>query len=233
MDNINYDDLYENAVVDFSNRYGLKHKITQNSETQPEYSYLNYYNNNVQESQYEQNNNAQNQNIGTSQNTSEPVKQDYSKFNGFEQFNRLYDKVQAYNPDAAKYRNILTKIASLESSFRPGIKNNIGAAGYFQFMENTRKSIMKKLGKPTDLQYFISNPEIQILAAIQLAKDFENSFSKEDLQLAQQNGHTLNGLISGAWLGGVGGVRRYLRNGKDASDGGTTVSKRIKIGDVI
>jgi len=64
-----------------------------------------------------------------------------------------------------------------------------------------------------------------------LAKDFENSFSTSDLELARKKGHTINGLISGAWLGGTGGVKRYLKSGKDASDGGTTVSKRIKIGD--
>jgi hypothetical protein len=43
----------------------------------------------------------------------------------------------------------------------------------------------------------------------------------------------MNGLISGAWLGGAGSVKKYLKTGKDSSDGGTTVSKRIKIGDLV
>ncbi|WP_287385555.1 hypothetical protein [Lachnospira sp.] len=43
---------------------------------------------------------------------------------------------------------------------------------------------MKKIGKSTNKQAFLNNPELQILAAIELAKEFENSFSKDYLQLA-------------------------------------------------
>lgn len=223
MEIINYDDLYEQAVVDFSVKMGLNTKKSPSKnysledflperEEHPKISYVSAPTTNQ-----------------TSQDNK--VKEDYSKFNGYQQFNRAYDKVQAYNPDASKYRSLLTKIASIESSFRPGIVNRIGAAGYFQFIDSTRNGIMKKIGKSTNKQTFLNNPELQILAAIELAKEFENSFGSEYLRLASQKGHTLNGLISGAWLGGVGGVKRYLKSGKDSSDGGTTISKRIKIGD--
>lgn len=228
MELINYDDLYEQAIVDFSNKTGLK----------PFKSYSKTYNLTdflpVREEPTVQESVIQEQPV---QNTSQVVKnkpkEDYSRFKGYEQFNRAYDKVQAYNPDAARYRNLLTKIASIESGFRLGVVNNIGAAGYFQFIDSTRNGIMKKIGKSTNKQTFLNNPELQILAAIELAKEFENSFGKDYLQLASQKGHTINGLISGAWLGGVGGVKRYLKSGRDSSDGGTTISKRIKIGDYI
>ena len=222
MDIINYDDLYDQAVVDFSIKMGLPvmKNNTKNSSLEdflPE--------------KIEQSSNFYTQDIPSK--TQSTPKEDYSKFNGYQQFNRIYDKVQAYNPDAAKYRDLLTKIASIESSFRPSITNKIGAAGYFQFIDTTRVNIMKKIGKSTNKQTFLDNPELQILAAVELAKEFENSFGDEYLKLASQKGHTINGLISGAWLGGVGGVKRYLKSGKDSSDGGTTVSKRIKIGDQV
>lgn len=231
MEIINYDDLYENAVIDFSNKIGLK--LTDNYSKKYNLSDFLPENDSPDIDQT-----IVEKNIPTPpkqqtvQNT-QVVKEDYSKFKGYEQFNRAYDKVQAYNPDAIKYRSLLTKIASIESGFRVGVVNKIGAAGYFQFIDSTRNGIMKKIGKSTNKQTFLNNPELQILAAIELAKEFENSFSSDYLKLASQKGHSINGLISGAWLGGVGGVKRYLKTGRDSSDGGTTVSKRIKIGDQV
>ena len=231
MDIINYDNLYEDAVVDFSNHLGLKpfpqienaqefEELTGNSPQQ--YDVDTHYNNIQRDTQ-----------SSTKEEPPKKSKENYSKFSGFEQFNRLYDKVQAYNRDAARYRDILTKIASIESSFRPQVVNSIGAAGYFQFIDSTRNNVMRKLGKPTSKQYFLNNPEVQILAAIELAKEFEKSFSPQEIETAKQRGHTLSGLISGAWLGGAQGVKRYLKTGKDSSDGNTTISKRIKIGDSV
>ncbi len=223
MEIINYDDLYNDAVVNFSNQYGIKAV----SYKPTSFSLRDYLT--EQPAQIKQD--VKTSTTQTQEQASKSKPQDYSKFSGFEQFNRVYDRVQAYNPDAAKYRSLLTKIASLESSFRPEEVNKIGAAGYFQFIDSTRNGIMKKLGKSTNKQTFLKNPELQILAAIELAKEFENSFNQEELKKASQKGHTINGLISGAWLGGVQGVRRYLNKGKDSSDGGTTISARIKIGD--
>ena len=233
MEFIDYDKLYNEAIIDFSNQLGLGNKTPQLSEDSPlnELAQLveqTTQDEEITEQESPDNQVASNQTVKTSNSTP-----NYSKFKGFEQFNRLYDKVQAYNPDAAKYRQILTKIASLESSFRPSIVNGIGAAGYFQFIDSTRTNIMKKLGKPQSKQYFLNNPEIQIVAAISLAKEFERQFSSSDIQLAYKKGHTINGLISGAWLGGAGSVKRYLKSGKDSTDGGTTVATRIKIGDQV
>jgi len=44
-------------------------------------------------------------------------------------------------------------------------------------MDSTRREILKGLKKTTNLNDFLNNPELQIVAAVQLAKSFENSFS--------------------------------------------------------
>jgi hypothetical protein len=41
-------------------------------------------------------------------------------------------------------------------------------------------------------------------------------------------GWTDNAIIAGAWLGGPGGVRAFAFQGKDRSDGATTVGQRMR-----
>jgi hypothetical protein len=45
-----------------------------------------------------------------------------------------------------------------------------------------------------------------------MAKSIENQFNSEDLRIAKAKGYNMNQLIRGAWLGGVGGVRKVLRD---------------------
>ena len=149
-------------------------------------------------------------------------------------FNKAYDAVEAEDPDAAKYRKLLTYIAEKESGFNPGVRNKAGypAWGYFQMMQGTHggsswNNIDKYAG--TSINTFLHDPKIQIKAAIKLAKAFTRQFSQQDLQSAQNKGITMNGLIGGAWLAGVGGVKAYLHNGQNRSDGSTTVSQRIRL----
>lgn len=156
-----------------------------------------------------------------------------TKGKGYSDFQKYYDKVEQYNPDAKRYRNLLSAIARVESGYRPWVVNSIGASGYFQFLNSTRRSTMRAINGPLGLNAFLNNPELQINAAIHLAKSFEKSFSSQDKEIAARKGHSMDGLISGAWLGGVGGVRRYLYKGKNASDGGTTIGARIRLGDQV
>lgn len=154
---------------------------------------------------------------------------------GTVEFEQAYDNVEKRNPEARKYRTFLTKIAKVESGFNKSIQNRAGAPayGYFQFMQDGKKwnNISKYAG--VDINTFRQNPEIQIEAAIKLAKSFENQFSKEDKRLAKEKGYTLFGLLGGAWLGGAGGVRKYLRQNRDTSDKhwggtGTSVGARMR-----
>ena len=156
---------------------------------------------------------------------------------GTEEFEKAYDKVEKENPQAKKYRQFLTKMAKAESGFNKSIQNLAGAPayGYFQFMQDGKKYNNISHYANTDIETFRNNPELQIKAALKLAQEFEKGFSQKDLQKAEELGLTKFGLLGGAWLAGVGGVRKYLHQGKNLSDKhwskegkGTTVSDRIR-----
>ena len=158
-------------------------------------------------------------------------------YKGLDAFNKAFDEVIAEDSSAAKYRDFLTRIAEKESAFDSYVQNKAGAPayGYFQFMQDGKKYNNISTYAGTDIETFRNDPKLQIKAAIKLAQDFERGFNAKDLEAAKSKGYTMNGLLAGAWLGGVGGVRRYLYGMGDASDkhwsssgAGTTVGTRIK-----
>lgn len=158
-----------------------------------------------------------------------------SPIKGSQEFENAYDEVEKINPEAKKYRRFLTQVAKIESGFNKRIQNRAGAPayGYFQFMQDGKKYNNISKYANTDIETFRNNPQLQIQAAIKLAKSFENSFTANDLKLAKDKGFTTFGLLGGAWLGGVGGVRKYLNNQGDPSDShwggkGSSVGKRIR-----
>jgi hypothetical protein len=51
----------------------------------------------------------------------------------------------------------------------------------------------------------------QIDAAVKMAHSIEKQFNSQDLKLAKAQGYSMDQLIRGAWLGGVGGVRKVLK----------------------
>ena len=138
---------------------------------------------------------------------------------GTEEFNRIYDEVEREYPEASKYRAFLTTVAKYESGFNSKAKNkNAPAWGYFQFMQDDNKYNNIKTYAGVDTQTFLDNPKLQIIAAINLAKSMEKGFSKEDISAAKSKGITKWGMLGGAWLGGNGGLRRYLLNNENISD---------------
>lgn len=138
---------------------------------------------------------------------------------GTEEFNRIYDEVEREYPEASKYRAFLTTVAKYESGFNSKAKNkNAPAWGYFQFMQDDNKYNNIKTYAGVDTQTFLDNPKLQIIAAINLAKSMEKGFSKEDINAAKSKGITKWGMLGGAWLGGNGGLRRYLLNNENISD---------------
>lgn len=159
----------------------------------------------------------------------------FSPIKGSQEFESAYDEVEKINPEAKKYRRFLTQVAKIESGFNKRIQNRAGAPayGYFQFMQDGKKYNNISKYANTDIETFRNNPQLQIQAAIKLAKSFENSFTANDLKIAKDKGFTTFGLLGGAWLGGVGGVRKYLNNQGDPSDShwggkGSSVGKRIR-----
>lgn len=91
---------------------------------------------------------------------------------------------------------------------------------------------IKPLG--VNIEQFRNNPKLQIEAAAKLAEQFKSQFTEEDRRLAKEKGYNENALLAGAWLGGVGGVRKVLRGEGNPSDKhwskegkGTTVKDRM------
>jgi hypothetical protein len=58
----------------------------------------------------------------------------------------------------------------------------------------------------------------QIDAAVKMARSIEKQFNSQDLKLAKAQGYSMDQLIRGAWLGGVGGVRKVLKGQGNPSD---------------
>ena len=146
----------------------------------------------------------------------------YSQKVGFKAFNNAFDKVAEKNPDILHYRKILTQLADAESNFRSSIKNpNAPAYGYFQLMQGeTQNKVWNNIEEYSGLstEDFLKDPEAQIEAAYKMLKIFENSFSDEDYEKAEQLGITKFGMLGGAWLGGPGGVRKVLNGKGNPSD---------------
>lgn len=149
---------------------------------------------------------------------------------GLSAFNLYYD--QAVSQDTtgqlAARRNLFTRLANQESSFRYDIGNSRGvpAFGYFQFMQgNYRGRNHNNVGEyaGVDLDTFRKNPVIQIQAANRLANYFMSKFSKTELQRLHQMGYSDSAIIGGAWLGGTDGVRAFAfrnQNRRDANGTG-------------
>ena len=138
---------------------------------------------------------------------------------GNDAFNKIYDELISEMPDAAEYRDFLTTVAKYESGFDSKAKNKYAPAwGYFQFMQDDNKYNNIKSYAGVDTQTFLNNPKLQIRAAINLAKAMEKGFTKEDIEAAKSKGISRWGMLGGAWLGGNGGLRKYLLQNINSSD---------------
>lgn len=111
----------------------------------------------------------------------------------------------------------LMKIASLESRFNPKAQSkNSSAAGYFQFMDSTRKSYSS-----LSREQFKNSPDAQVLAASQLYDD--------NARFLRNNGIAATGeAIAASWLNPTWAKNYYkygIAGGSDAN--GTNVIKYI------
>lgn len=145
-------------------------------------------------------------------------------------FDKLIDEVSQGNESVKNLKKFLTDTARVESNFDFKVQNKAGAPAYgaFQFMDFN----IKPLG--VSIEEFRNNPRLQIEAAAKLAEQFKSQFTEEDRRLAKEKGYSENALLAGAWLGGVGGVRKVLRGEGNPSDKhwskeekGTTVKDRM------
>lgn len=111
----------------------------------------------------------------------------------------------------------LMKIASLESRFNPKAQSkNSSAAGYFQFIDSTRKSYSS-----LSREQFKNSPDAQVLAASQLYDD--------NARFLRNNGIAATGeAIAASWLSPTWAKNYYkygIAGGSDAN--GTSVTKYI------
>lgn len=114
-------------------------------------------------------------------------------------------------------KTTLMKIASLESRFNPKAQSkNSSAAGYFQFIDSTRKSYSS-----LSREQFKNSPDAQVLAASQLYDD--------NARFLRNNGIAATGeAIAASWLNPTWAKNYYkygIAGGSDAN--GTNVIKYI------
>ena len=114
-------------------------------------------------------------------------------------------------------KTTLMKIASLESGFNPKAQSkNSSAAGYFQFIDSTRKSYSS-----LSREQFKNNVDAQVLAASQLYDD--------NARFLRNNGIAATGeAIAASWLSPTWAKNYYkygIAGGSDAN--GTNVAKYI------
>ena len=114
-------------------------------------------------------------------------------------------------------KTTLMKIASLESRFNPKAQSkNSSAAGYFQFIDSTRKSYSS-----LSREQFKNSPDAQVLAASQLYDD--------NARFLRNNGIAATGeAIAASWLSPTWAKNYYkygIAGGSDAN--GTNVVKYI------
>lgn len=114
-------------------------------------------------------------------------------------------------------KTTLMKIASLESRFNPKAQSkNSSAAGYFQFIDSTRKSYSS-----LSREQFKNSPDAQVLAASQLYDD--------NARFLRNNGIAVTGeAIAASWLNPTWAKNYYkygIAGGSDAN--GTNVAKYI------
>lgn len=114
--------------------------------------------------------------------------------------------------DDDKMKHFLTRLAGRESSFR-SIQNMAGAPayGYFQLWKTNIEDYTP--------EQILNNPNEQMRLQMKLMKNNWKQLTSEDKQRMKDLGITTFGALGAMHLGGVGGFRSYIHEGKNRSDG--------------
>lgn len=138
---------------------------------------------------------------------------------------KLLDEMKRLNFSQEEI-NYYDKLAGRESSWRNIKGTDAGkgrsARGYFQFLDSTLKGLgINKKANEMNLT--------EQLLAIKKFTDANRSALSGYLDIAKAKGISEYGLLAGAHLGGVGGVKRYFTQQSDAADRfGTKISDYMK-----
>lgn len=152
---------------------------------------------------------------------------------GPKEFEKVLDEAAKINPEVNKHRKWLTLTAYLESTWqsRPKKSHKAPYEGYFGMGHD----LIKKLTGLT-VEEYLNNPVQQVLAAVKLYNmNLKTVKAMGIYNKCKEKGYSDDAIIAGTWLGGPGGVKKFINGNGDPSDkhwyggkGGTTVGTRMK-----
>ena len=132
-----------------------------------------------------------------------------SRGTGYNNFVTAYNKFLAENPQYSKYKDLLTSIAGLESSYQQDVSNkNSSALGWFQFMDKTRSNYTN-----ASREEFTSNPNLQFEVASRHMDDIIRQINPYK-DRAKELGLTDLQLVYGMWWRPKSMIN-YLKTGSD------------------
>lgn len=145
---------------------------------------------------------------------------------GYRQFQSQLDEYFVNNPQDSGYRDMLTNIAAMESSFKQDATNKWSSAlGYFQFIDGTRKRYNNM-----SRNEFANNSQEQIRVAIQHLKDLKADVQRNiDNETIANSGLTPLQIMYGMWWRPKS-MYNYLRTGKDnfSTEDGMNIEKILE-----
>lgn len=149
-------------------------------------------------------------------NSSIKPKQQEIKLKSSKEFEVAFQKACAINPEVQQYKIFLVKTAKRESGFNSHIQNTTGAP-YYGYFQMGKDEIKRTTG--LTVEEFRNNPVQQILGAVKLYKMNLSSIKRLGVyDIGRQRGYSDDALVAGAWMGGPGGVKKYLLGLGDPSD---------------
>lgn len=130
---------------------------------------------------------------------------------GYNQFQSQLDEYFKNNPNDIGYRDMLTNLAAMESSFNQYAKNPWSSAlGYFQFVNGTRGRY-----NTMSREEFANDSQEQIRVAIAHLKDLKNEIQRNiDSETIANSNLTPLQLMYGMWWRPKS-MYNYLKTGKD------------------
>ena len=132
-----------------------------------------------------------------------------SRSAGYNNFVTAYDKFLTENPQYSKYKDLLTSIAGLESSYQQDISNKHSSAlGWFQFVDKTRANYTN-----ASREEFASNPNLQFEVASRHMDDIMRQI-RPYKDRAKELGLTDLQLVYGMWWRPKS-MLNYLKTGSD------------------
>lgn len=139
-----------------------------------------------------------------------------NRIKGSKQFEQAFKEAKEIDPTISKYKNFLVKTAERESQFDSYIQNTAGAP-YYGYFQMGADEIRRTTG--LSVQQFRNNPVAQILGAVKLYKLNLNTLKNNGVyDLCRQHGYSEEAIMAGAWIGGAGGVEKYIKGQGNPSD---------------